>query len=179
MTPSTPAVLRPVFCVTRRTANNLAANEWVSNHCKAFTLPQRRSRVAFAIRICSRCTCRSAVCQSMPFHCATLEDAPIIGSTVVVICFSSSSRFHKFSCEVRPVGRRLTFVPGDSHRYPDHYSLAFAFSDLPIPPRHGLASQSAVPQWGARRGFHVPRNEVRQVRCLLSTGKLMGHERVG
>ena len=31
---------------------------------------------------------------------------------------------------------------------------------------------------GAIRGFHVPLTEVRRVRCLLSTGRRMGHESV-
>jgi len=30
---------------------------------------------------------------------------------------------------------------------------------------------------GAIRDFHVPLTEVRRVRCLLSTGRPMGHER--
>ena len=35
---------------------------------------------------------------------------------------------------------------------------------------------SPLSQKGAIRGFHVPHTEVRRVRCLLSTGRCMGHE---
>ena len=47
---STPGVRLPTFSVTRLTARALPLNEWVSNRCKAFTLPQRPSCVAFTIR---------------------------------------------------------------------------------------------------------------------------------
>ncbi len=49
---STPAVRAPWFCVTRRTAYSFADNVRVSIRCRAFTLLQSSSRVAFAIRIC-------------------------------------------------------------------------------------------------------------------------------
>jgi hypothetical protein len=38
VTLSTPGVFLPLFPVTRLTANALPLNEWVSSHCKAFTL---------------------------------------------------------------------------------------------------------------------------------------------
>ena len=47
-----------LFSVTRLTANALPLNEWVSSHCKAFTLLWQPSCVAFTIRACSRLTCR-------------------------------------------------------------------------------------------------------------------------
>lgn len=53
MTLSTPGVFLPLFSVTRFTAKALPENERVSSHCKAFTLPQRPSRVAFTIRACN------------------------------------------------------------------------------------------------------------------------------
>ncbi len=37
-TPSIPGVLAPLLLDTRNTANNFAEVEWVSSHCKAFTL---------------------------------------------------------------------------------------------------------------------------------------------
>jgi len=61
---STPAVRAPWFCVTRRTACNLADNVRVNIRCKAFTLRHLPSRVAFAIRICIPLTFRSTRRQS-------------------------------------------------------------------------------------------------------------------
>ncbi len=55
---STPGVFLPLFSVTRLTANALPLNEWVSSHCKAFTLLYLPTCVAFTIRVCSRLTCR-------------------------------------------------------------------------------------------------------------------------
>ena len=37
--PSTPGVFLPLLCVTRFTANARPWKEWVSSHCRAFTLP--------------------------------------------------------------------------------------------------------------------------------------------
>lgn len=61
---STPAVRAPWFCVTRRTAYNFADNVRVNILCRAFTLRQSLSRVAFAIRICIPLTFRSTRRQS-------------------------------------------------------------------------------------------------------------------
>ena len=41
------------------------------------------------------------------------EDAPVRIAPSPVICFSSCIRFSGLSCDKRPVGRGLTFVPGD------------------------------------------------------------------
>ena len=65
---STPAVRAPWFCVTRRTAYSFADNVRVSIRCRAFTLRQSLSRVAFAIRICIPLTFRSTRCQSMAYQ---------------------------------------------------------------------------------------------------------------
>lgn|GEM_PF-2557088 len=67
---STPAVRAPWFCVTRRTAYNFADNMRVSIRCKAFTLRQSPSRVAFAIRICIPLTFRSTRRQLTAFQLA-------------------------------------------------------------------------------------------------------------
>src|SRR5580698_3404908 len=56
ISPSTPEVLLPLLSVTRFTAKALPLNEWVRSRCKACTLPQRPSRVAFTMRACSRLT---------------------------------------------------------------------------------------------------------------------------
>ena len=88
--PSTPGVFRPELRVTRRTAKSLAENAWVRSHCRDLTLPQRLSRVAFAIRICSRFTCCWMARQLMASQFATLEDAPNNGLAAIVICFPSS-----------------------------------------------------------------------------------------
>ncbi len=68
---STPAVRAPWFCVTRRTAYNFADNMRVSIRCKAFTLRQSPSRVAFAIRICIPLTFRSTRRQLTAFQLAS------------------------------------------------------------------------------------------------------------
>jgi hypothetical protein len=73
---STPAVRLPWFSVTRLTARALAANERVSDRCRAFTLRQSPSCVAFAIRICVVLTCRITHGQSIDCqHVGTCEDA--------------------------------------------------------------------------------------------------------
>src|SRR4051812_4073675 len=65
---STPAVRAPWFCVTRRTAYSFADNVRVSIRCRAFTLRQSPSRVAFAIRICIPLTFRSTRRQSTAYQ---------------------------------------------------------------------------------------------------------------
>ncbi len=73
---STPAVRLPWFSVTRFTADALAENERVSDRCRAFTLRQSHSCVAFAIRICIARTFRSTRRQLMsPHRCGTPESA--------------------------------------------------------------------------------------------------------
>ena len=73
---STPAVRLPWFSVTRRTARALALNEWVKDLCKAFTLRQSFSCVAFVKRICVVLTLHSTRCQSMACQsCGSREDA--------------------------------------------------------------------------------------------------------
>lgn len=64
---STPGALLPWFSVIRLTAIALPENEWVSSHCKAFTLLQRPSCVAFTMRACSLLTSRWQRAQSMRF----------------------------------------------------------------------------------------------------------------
>ena len=54
------------------------------------------------------------------------------------------------------------------NRYPNHYSLAFAFSNIPNSHHHSLRFTfwiSPVVIWG----FQVPLHRVCEVRCLLST----------
>lgn len=80
------------------------------------------------------------------------------------------SRFHKLSCEVRPVGRGLTFVPGD---------VATRIRTITIRPSLLPTSQARTAKdrpcgllspKGAIRGFDVPSVRVHRVRCLLLTG---------
>ena len=73
---STPAVRAPWFIATRLTADALAENERVRDRCKAFTLRQSLSCVAFAIRICIARTFRSTRRQLMsPHRCGMPEGA--------------------------------------------------------------------------------------------------------
>ncbi len=172
-TPSTPAVRLPRLLTTRRTANALADHEWVRSHCKAFTLPQRPSRVAFAIRICSRRTCFCAACQSMASHVAGVEEAPIDGFVIVVICFSSCWRFYKLSCDERPVGRGLTFVPGDVqtriHTITAWHSL-LPTSQAGTPIGSSCDSLSLA---GGVPGFHVPLKKYAGLGACCRPGDLL------
>ena len=64
--------------------------------------------------------------------------------------------------EVCPLSRGIMYPFGDSHGiasrfnpYPTYYRLAFAFSVIPYPPPHRLASRLTFPE-GGRRAYHVP-----------------------
>jgi len=108
-TPSTPDVLLPLFSVTRFTAKALPLNEWVSSRCKAFTLFQRPSRVAFTIRACSLLTWRSCWGQQIWSQCfASSEDAHIDVSTF--ICISSLEGSTSFLITFDHAGSQPTCV---------------------------------------------------------------------
>ena len=62
---STPGVRAPLLVITRRTASHLAERERVSMRQSTLTLPQRFSRTAWAIRLCSCFTSPSAFGQSI------------------------------------------------------------------------------------------------------------------
>ena len=127
------------------------------SRCKACTFPQRPSRVAFAIRICSRRTGCATVCQSRASHVRPDEDAPSGGSAPVVICFSSCCRFSRLSCDERPVGRGRTFVPSDDTRIPTvtvgHSLFPTSQTRTALGAPSDTLSQSRL---GTVRGFHVP-----------------------
>ena len=148
-----------------------------SSLAKAVMTRQLGARVAFAIRICSRCTCSCRVRQLMASQLEDGEDAPS-SVAAVVICFSSYERFCLFSREVRPVGRGRTFVPGDIQTR--IRTVTARPSLLPTSQARiteGDALRHALPREGAIRGFRVPCQEVHRVRSLLSTGKRVGHEK--
>jgi hypothetical protein len=81
---STPGVSLPLFSVTRFTASAFAENERVSSRCKADTLPQRFSFVAFTILAWSRRTFSVTWFQLMdpnphcekPHQCSVLQTLP-------------------------------------------------------------------------------------------------------
>jgi hypothetical protein len=110
------------------------------------------------------------------FASAKAEPVNHSGFAVVVICFPPRSRFHILSCDVRPIGRGLTFVPGD---VPTRIrTITIRHSLLPTSQTRtakdrpcGLFSPK-----GAIRGFHVPSVRVHRVRCLLLTGRFADHE---
>ncbi len=84
------------------------------------------------------------------------EDAPSTDTARVVICLSSYGRFSKLSCNERPVGRGLTFVPGNVETrirtITARHSL-FPTSQAGIPmgaPCGSLSRAGEIP------GFHVP-----------------------
>ena len=107
-----------------------------------------------------------------------VEGAPINGRAVVAICIPSCWQFFMLSRNEAPVGRGLTFVPGNvKTRIRPHYETAFASSDISNLHPHGLASRFAFPRKRGRdTGFPRSVSEVRGVRCLLSTGESVGHE---
>ena len=109
-------------------------------------------------RRAGRCTC--------PCCCTHLLSSRLAGSAN-----SLAKRDHE---EVCPLSRRVMFQPTT----PIH----------PITGQHSLCPQSCsrtaigrlcslLSPKGAIRGFHVPLAEVHRVRCLLWTGRPMGHER--
>ncbi len=84
------------------------------------------------------------------------EDAPSTEASRVVICLSSCRRFVKLSCDERPVGRGLTFVPGDVETRIHaitawHSLLPTSQTGTPIGSPCGLLSLA-----GEIPGFHVP-----------------------
>lgn len=152
---STPGVLFPLFSVTRFTAIALPLNEWVSSRCKAFTLPQRRSRTAFAIRTCSRRTdCRTFSQSIWSQSAASWEAAPVILMTA--ICFSSCegsacSLATRDPSEVCPLSGGMMLVARNP--CPGHYSPAFAFSDILYPHPRQRSLRSACPLPGGNTGL--------------------------
>jgi hypothetical protein len=92
--------------------------------------------------------------------------------------FPLQSRFHILSCEVRPIGRGLTFVP--SNVATRIRTITIRRSLLPKSQTRIAKDQPCgLPSpRGAIRGFHVPTVQVRQRRCLLSTGRVVGHESI-
>ncbi len=84
------------------------------------------------------------------------EDAPSTDAVRVVICLSSCRRFVKLSCDERPVGRGLTFVPGNVetriHAITARHSLLpTSQTGIPMGSPYGLLSLA-----GEIPGFHVP-----------------------
>ena len=70
--------------------------------------------------------------------------------------FREALRFHRLSCEVRPVGRGLTFVAGD---IPTRiWSITLRHSLLPTSQTRAAKDRPCglLSPEGAIRGFHVP-----------------------
>ena len=95
MTLSTPGVRLPSLLVTRLTATALPLNEWVSIHCKAFTLPQRPACVAFTIRSCNRLTRRAHSPHGILSHACWSGFGGAHEGCPSLICDSSSRGFGK------------------------------------------------------------------------------------
>jgi hypothetical protein len=107
---STPAVRAPWFCVTRRTAYNLADNVRVSIRCSAFTLRQSPSRVAFAIRICIPLTFRSTRRQSTACQLSGAwesADPSFRMDTFMLLSFSKKRKFPSRRTRLSPCGSQL------------------------------------------------------------------------
>src|SRR5260370_25402385 len=66
VTLSTPGVFLPLFSVTRFTANARPLNEWVSSHCRAFTLLWRPALTALTLRVCFPPTLRFTFAPLLP-----------------------------------------------------------------------------------------------------------------
>ena len=99
-------------------------------------------------------------------------------SVAASICIPPHERFSKLSRDAPPVGRGLTFVPGNVQTRicaitAQHSLIPTSYSHTAIGRLCSLLSPK-----GAIRGFHVPPKEVHWVRCLLSTEKHMRHEDV-
>jgi len=114
----------------------------VRSHCKAFTLPQRLSLVAFAIRICSRRTDFSMFCQSMASHVKSVEDAPISDDAAVSFAFphfngSPDYLANKDQSDVGPLSCRVTFKPVSVRL---QHGIRFFRHPKPAPPSVCLAA---------------------------------------
>ena len=84
---SIPGVRAPLLVITRRTASHLADRERVSMRQSTLALPQRFSRTAWAIRLCSRFTSVWAFDQSMVSQSGTCLKAPADARRSTVSCF--------------------------------------------------------------------------------------------
>jgi len=90
--------------------------------------------------------------------------------------FPPQERFYTLSRDVPPTGRRPAFASGNIKTRiraitARHSLLPASYARTAIGKLCSLLSPK-----GAIRGFHVPLAEVRRVRCLLWTGRRMGHE---
>ena len=85
VSPSTPAVLLPLFSVTRFTAIAFAENERVSSCWSFLTIRQRPSAVAFTIRACKFLTFLWHLAQFMSYQCSKLSEDAIASSTVMQV----------------------------------------------------------------------------------------------
>ena len=87
-----------------------------------------------------------------------VEVPPINGFAAVAICLPPLRWFSKLSCRDRPVGRGLTFVPGDVQTRirlitRRHSLLPTSQARTPIGSPHGSLSLASE---GGIQGFHVP-----------------------
>ena len=86
--------------------------------------------------------------------------------------FPPRSRFHRLSCEVRPVGRGLTFVSGD---IPTRIrSITLRHSLLPTSQTRTAKDRPCglLSPEGAIRGFHVPSVRVHRLGACSRPGDL-------
>jgi hypothetical protein len=180
MTLSTPGVRFPLLVTTLSTAKSLAAIERVRTHWRKETLPQRFSLAAFAIRTCSRRTWRSSWLHSMEFQFLShVGIAPASGKASASFCSlpfrigSACSLAKKDQSDVCSLSCRVTLKPVSA---PLQDGIRFFRPPKPAPPLSGLAAILPVEFTGEIRGFLLPPSEVRRVRYLLSTGKLVDYE---
>ncbi|MCY1232807.1 hypothetical protein D9M72_453220 [compost metagenome] len=166
-TRSTPAVRAPWFIATRRTADALADHERVRDLCKAFTLRQSPSCVAFAIRICITRTFRSTRRQSMSPHLpGTPEGADSslrINASMLPSYLEDLPQHRETTCPLRdrlsPKGRKIKQASSVSRlatRRPVGSLPAFAWDDVSTPIRAVTARHSLFPTSHTRTANSVP-----------------------
>ena len=163
---STPAVRLPWFPVTRRTADALADHERVRDLCRAFTLRQFPSFVAFAILICIARTFRSTRRQSMVVQ---LRGAPESAESSLQMIASMLLSYREVSPTpgdnmpprgtLAPEGKNLVemgSVKPSCDERPVGSLPAFAWDDVSIPIRAITARRSLPPTSLTRITHSVP-----------------------
>ncbi len=157
ISPSTPAVLLPLFSVTRLTAKARPPNERVRMCCKALASLGFPSLKAFTIRTWRRRTFlltlhHLILCQSI----GSSRLAPVALMSTPNLRIPVFCIVLKFSRKERPLGSQHPFrLRQILNLYLHHYSTTFASSEIPYPHSHRLTLRLTFPE-GEVRAYLVP-----------------------
>ncbi len=155
---STPGVRAPLLVITRRTASHLADCERVSMRQSTLTLPQRFSRTAWAIRLWSRFTSRSALDQSMVSQLGWCLNALADACRSTICCFSKFNFAFRVS---HPQELQRKSAPSrvgpEALSVPLQNGLRFFPDELPDVPSVRLAVTLSVPVEPGQQTAGLPR----------------------